>query len=150
MRVAVSPELSAFIAAKIANYAAEATELYHHWEAPEVAKFTALPLIRHWFETFGLRSNGEIVRWYTDGPEPYAGVQPVEERYNWLSALVEGARRWPELSPLLPAKPVTAVPCKCIGHEAFAPGKTSCPLCCGLRWVVVQDEAGAAHDRERK
>jgi hypothetical protein len=146
VRVAVPLELSVFIAARIANYLAEATEPYHRWEAPEVAQFAALPLIRHWAETFGLRADGEVVRWYTDLDEPYPGVRPVDERYDWLSALVEGARRWPELRAILPSRPAAAVGCRCVGHPAFDPGKLLCPECCGLRWVVAPDaEPGVAH-----
>jgi hypothetical protein len=135
MRVAVSSELSAFIAARIANFAAEATEPYQHGEAPTVAEFAALPLLRHWYETIGLRADGEMVQWHTDEPQPYPGVRPVEARYDWLSALVEGARRYPELRVLLPVRPASAVACKCAGHPQFAPGKFICPECCGLGWV---------------
>jgi hypothetical protein len=140
----VSSELSAFIAARIANYGAEATEPYHRSEAPAVAEFAALPLIRHWFETFGLRADGEIVRWHTDGDDPYPGVRPVEERYDWLSALVEGAQRYSELGALLPLRPPGARDCVCVGHPLFAPGKVLCPACCGLRWVVTPEPEPSA------
>ena len=146
MRVAVLPQVSAWIAARIANYTAEATEPYHRWEAEAVAEFAAPPLIRHWSETFGLRADGEVVRWHTDLNEPYPGVRPVEERYDWLSALVEGARRWPELRALLPARPPGARGCVCAGHSLFAPGKVLCTECCGLRWVAPDAEPGAAAD----
>ena len=139
MRVVVPPELSALISARIANYATEATEPFHRWEAPAVAAYTALPLIRHWYETYGLRADGEVVRWHTDGDHPYPGVRPVVERYDWLSALVEGARRYPELGALLPARPPGARDSVCVGHAAFAPGKVLCPECCGLRWVATPD-----------
>ncbi len=75
------------------------------------------------------------MRWHTDGPDPYPGVRLVEERYDWLSALVEGARRYPELGALLPTRSASAVTCKCTGHPAFGPGKVICPDCCGLGWV---------------
>ena len=146
MRVAVPPELSAWISARIASYPAEATEPYHRWEAPAVAEFAALPLIRHWFETFGLRADGEVVRWSTDGDAPYPGVRPVAARCDWLSALVEGARRWPELRALLPARPPAARDCACVGHPSFAPGKFLCPECCGLRWVAPDAAPGTSSD----
>lgn len=146
MRVAVPPGLSAWIAARIAHYTAEATEPYHHWEARAVAEFAALPLIRHWFETFGLRADGEVVRWSTDGHDTYPGVRPVAERYDWLSALVEGARRWPELRSVLPVRPPAARDCMCVGHPSFAPGKLLCPECCGLRWVAQDAEPHAGAD----
>jgi len=133
-RVSMSPELCTFVAAPIAAYAVEATEPYHLSEAPKVTEFAALPLIRHWFETIGLRADGEIVQWSTiDNPDPYPGVRPVENRYDWLSALVEGAR-FPELNQLLPVRGSDAVDCWCVGHAGFAPGKALCPDCCGLGW----------------
>jgi hypothetical protein len=135
LKVAVPSDLAAFIAARIAAYESEATEPYHRWESPSVAEFAALPLIRHWFETYGIRADGEIVRWSTDGPEPYSGTKPVEERYDWLSALVEGSRRYPELKALLPVRGPSAVDCQCVGLPMFAPGKGICPECCGLGWV---------------
>jgi hypothetical protein len=137
-RVILSPELSAFIAERIAHYAAEATERYHNLKAPQVAEFGALPLIRHWFETIGLRPDGEIVKWNTDGPETYEGTCPVEDRYDWLSALVAGARRYPELQELLPQRWPGAVDCRCVGIPLFAPGKVLCPECCGLGWVQAK------------
>ena len=95
---------SAWIAARIANYEAEATEPFQRWESPAVEEFATLPLIRHWYETFGLRSDGEVVGWHTGGPDAYSGVRPVESRHDWLSALVDGARRYPELLALLPKR----------------------------------------------
>jgi hypothetical protein len=135
VRVAVSSELSAWIAARIANYEAEATELYQRWEASAVKEFAALPLIRHWYETFGLRSDGEMVRWYTDGPDVYSGVRPVESRYDWLSALVDGAWRYPQLQVLIPKREAGTADCRCVGHPEFGPGRIICPECCGLGWV---------------
>jgi hypothetical protein len=140
VRIALAPTLSAWIAARIAAYADEATEAFHRCEAPAVAEFAALPLIRHWYETFGLRADGEVVRWHTDGPDAYLGVRPVETRYDWLSALVEGARRHPELRELLPVRPPSAVVCQCVNHPHFGPGKLICPECCGLGWLEPHHE----------
>jgi hypothetical protein len=136
MKVAVDSNLSAFIAARIAGYACEAMEPFHRAESSSVTEHRALPLIRHWFETYGIRADGEIVRWSTDGPEPYSGTKSVEERYDWLSALVEGSWKYPELKVLLPIRGPEAVDCQCVGQPHFAPGKVICPECCGLGWVV--------------
>ena len=139
VRVAVSPEMSAWIAARIDRYSAEATEPYQQREAPIVADFAALPLIRHWFETFGLRADGEVVRWHTDGPDPYPGIRPVDDRVDWLSAVVEGARRYPELRSLLPPREPGSVDCQCIGIPQFSSGQVICPECCDLGWVRRAD-----------
>jgi hypothetical protein len=136
VRVAVSSKMSVWIAARIDRYAAEATEPYQQWEATIVAKFAVLPLIRHWFETFGLRADGEVVRWATaDHPDPYTGIRPVDDRVDWLSALVEGARRYPELQSLLPPREPGSVDCQCVSIPLFSSGKFICPECCGLGWV---------------
>ena len=135
MRLQISPELSAFVADRIANYTAEATEPYHHWEAPDVAAYAALPLVRHWFETIALTPDGEIVKWSTDDPPAFTGALPVTERYHWLTARVDGARRYPELAPMLPVRPSGARTCRCVGQPLFAPGKMFCPECCALGWL---------------
>jgi hypothetical protein len=139
-RVAVSPELSAWIAARIAAFPAKAAEQLR-WEAPYVSEAKALPLYLGWFETIGIRADGEIVRWSTEGE--YPGVQSVEDRYVWLSSLVDASRRYPELRVLLPTRPVKAVDCRHLSHPIFAEGKVFCPECCGLGWV---DAADAEHD----
>jgi hypothetical protein len=136
MKVAVDSNLSAFIAARITGYASEATEPFHRAESSSVTEHGALPLIRHWYETYGIRPDGEIVRWSTDGPEPYSGTKAVEDRYDWLSALVEGSRRYPELKVLLPIRGPEAFDCLCVGRPLFSPGNVICPECCGLGWVV--------------
>jgi hypothetical protein len=102
-------------------------------EAAYVAEAAALPLDLGWFETVGLRADGEIVRWSTEGED--AGARPVEDRYQWLSSLVDGCRRYPELRVLLPARPAGAVDCRHLGNSLFAEGKMFCPECCGLGWV---------------
>ena len=135
-RVFVPPELSEWIAARIAAFPSEAPEPIR-WEAPFVAETAALPLYLGWLETVGIRADGEFVRWSTEGE--YPGVQTVEDRYQWLSSLVDGCRRYPELRPLLPIRPAQALDCRCLGNPLFAEGQVSCPECCGLGWVQADD-----------
>jgi hypothetical protein len=65
----------------------------------------------------------------------YSGVRPVEDRYFWLSSLVDGSRRYQPLKFLLPQRPANAVDCRHLAHPIFAEGKVFCPECCGLGWV---------------
>jgi hypothetical protein len=147
-RVAMSPELSAWIAARIAAFPSEAAEQLQ-WEESYVAEAAALPLYLGWTETIGLRADGEIVRWSTEGE--YPGVQPVEDRYLWLSALVVGCQRYPQLRVLLPSRPAGAVDCRHLSHPLFAEGKVLCPECCGLGWIYPTDtERSAATNRPRE
>ena len=129
----MSPELSAWIAARVAAFPSEASE-QSRWEAPYVAEAAAFPLYFGWIETIGIRADGEIVRWSTEGE--YAGVQSVEDRYLWLSALVIGSQRHPEFRILLPARPAGAIDCQHFQHPMFAEGKVICSKCCGLGWVL--------------
>lgn len=132
VRLAVTPEQSAWIDARVAAFPSEAAEPIR-WEAPYVSQFGALPLYLGWFETIGIRADGEILSWSTEGD--YPGTRPVEDRYLWLSALVDGARRYEALRALLPARPSDAVDCRHPGHPLFSERKISCPECCGLGWV---------------
>jgi len=141
MRLSVSAELSAFIAARIASYAAEATQPYQQSEAPAVAEFGALPLVRHWFETIGLRPDGEVVRWATDdNNDPYPGAQPVEDRAFALHALLEGALTWPQLKVLIPMRPPGAVDCKCRTIPFFVEKRVVCTACGNVGWIPPADD----------
>src|SRR5262245_8712567 len=127
MRVAVSPEVSEFIAARIAGYPAE-------WESPFVAEFAALPLYFGWGGTIGIRPDGEVICWSTEGD--YVGARPVEDRMWLMSALVAGARRYRELAALLPERPPAAIECRCRDHPLLASGQVTCGECGGVGWVV--------------
>jgi len=137
-RITVSPEVSAFIAARIAGYPSEAPERLR-WESPFVAKFAALPLYLGWTETIGIRTNGEVVRWSTE--VEYPDARPVEEAMWVLSALVVGAERYPKLRTLLPARPPDAVDCPCRNHPLLASGKVLCGHCGGVGWLPVGSRA---------
>ena len=104
------------------------------WQSAYVARFAALPLYTGWTETIGIRLDAEVVRWSTEGE--YPGVRAVEDRYLWLSALVNGSRRYEPLRALLPRRPAGAVDCPHLGHPMFDEGKLFCPECCGLGWIV--------------
>jgi hypothetical protein len=148
VRIAVPPELSAFIAARVASYPTEAPERLR-WESPFVTDFGALPLYPGWTETIGIRPDGEIVQWSTEGD--YPGLRAVEDRLWVLSALVAGAKRYPELRALLPERPAGAVDCQCRDHPLFVSGKVLCGTCGGVGWLPAESRAepSAAPDRPR-
>ncbi len=131
VRLAVTREQSAWIAARIAAFRDEAPEPIR-WETPYASEFGALPLYLGWTETIGIRADGEIVNWSTEGD--YPGSRPVEEDDIWLSALVDGARRYEGLRGLLPSRPADAIDCRCLAHPLFSEGKILCSECCGLGW----------------
>ena len=138
-RVAIPTELSAWVADRIAGFARRAPENVR-WLAPWVAEHAGLPLHIGWWDTTAIKADGEIVSWSTeDELSGYSGVRPVEDRYHWLTSLVEGSRRYEPLKSLLPSRPARAVDCRHLAHPIFAQGKVFCPECCGLGWIDQAD-----------
>jgi hypothetical protein len=138
MRFAMPPELSAFLETRIVGYAAEAPETLR-WESRFVAEFAALPLYAGWTETIGIRPDGEVIRWSTEGD--YSGVRVVEDWISVLSALVTGAKRHPELRVLLPERPPVAVDCSCRNLPLLASGQVLCGTCGGIGWLLPESRA---------
>lgn len=132
MRLAVSSELAAFIAARIARYSAEAPDRMQE-ESPFVAQFAALPLYVGWTETIGIRADGEVLSWSTEGE--YCGVRQVEDRLLVLSTLVAAVERHAELRALLPERPADAIDCQCRKHPLLASSKVLCSECGGIGWL---------------
>ena len=118
-RLPVSAEVAARITARIADYPAEAPEKLR-WLVPYVARFQALPLYIGWTETVGIRPDGELVRWSTEGD--YEGTREVEDPILARIGLVEGAKQSAEFLPLIPGRP---------------PGATTCPDCGGLGYIPL-------------
>jgi hypothetical protein len=130
--VPVPAEVSAYIAARIAAFADDTPDPLR-WLAPYVAQFAALPLYVGWTETTGLRADGRVVRWSTEGE--YTGVLDVEDPVWVRIGLVEGARRYPGLRALLPRREAGDPDCRCRAHEPFVSGRVICPECGGLGWL---------------
>lgn len=137
MRLSLSPEFSEWLKAEISDLASDTSEPL---PAEGVNAAGALPLYRGWWETIGLRPDGEIVSWSTKGD--YTGTRPVGERSVWLSALVHAAETWPELWLIVPPRPPHAIDCKHI--PPVAEGKLFCSLCCGLGWIELQEPIRSA------
>jgi hypothetical protein len=131
-RVPISAQDTRYIAERIAAFSAEAPETWQ-WLLPYVTEFAALPLYAGWTETIGLRADGEVIRWSTEGD--YAGALAVEEASWVLIALVEGARRYPELCSLLPRRGAKDRDCPCQRHALFVSNRVICSECCGLGWL---------------
>jgi hypothetical protein len=145
LRIAVSAELSAFIATRVARFAVEAPERLR-WQLPFVIQFSTIPLYLGWTETIGIRADGEVVSWSTEGE--YSGVRSVDHRTWVVPALVAGLSWYPELRALLPERPMNASDCPCRQHPLLASGKFLCGACGGLGWLPPSAaEPGAPADR---
>jgi hypothetical protein len=124
--------VAAFITDRVRQFAVEAPAQVR-WLAPFVAEFGALPVYLGWIETIGIRPDGEVIRWSTEGE--YPGARPVEDRTWLMTGLVEGSRRYAELLPLVPVRVPDADDCQCRGHPLFAAGRVICGTCGGLGWL---------------
>lgn len=138
-RVIVSEDVSAIIKARIVGFPVESDERIR-WLSQSVAEFGALPLYLGWADIIGIRPDGEIVSWNTEGD--YVGVRPVVDRTWIVSALVEGVRRYPELRAVLPEREPGAVDCPCHQHPLVTSGKVICGECGGIGWLPAQRPAG--------
>lgn len=133
----LSPTLSqrAFIAARIAEFAAEAAPA-QQWLEPFVREHVALPLYLGWTETIAIRPNGDLVTWSTEGE--WSGIRPVRD-FSWAAcAVVRGAERYPELRTLIPVRPPQgAIDCpQCGGRGLAGCGRPDLDCECGnLGWV---------------
>jgi hypothetical protein len=96
-----------------------------------------LPLYFGWFATLGIRPDASFVRW--DHEENPDVVRPLDEPYWQRLAIGQGAKRYPELTALIPPRTPDAVDCEpCKGT-----GEIILPIVCkcgGLGWVVPGED----------
>src|SRR5271168_4579105 len=100
-RLPVAAGTSEYIARCIGAFRDEVPEQLR-WQSQYVAEFAALPLYIGWTETIGLRADGEIVRWSTEGE--YPGLRSVEDQVWVRAGLVEGSKQYPGLKCLIPER----------------------------------------------
>jgi hypothetical protein len=135
-RVPLSPAVARLIAGRVARFPVDAPDRLK-WLVGYVAEFGALPLYVGWTETIGIQTDGQFIRWSTEGE--YAGALPLEDT-NWVvPALVIGVEWYPELRSLLPRRGPEAVDCPCRAHPLLASGKLLCGECGGLGWLPRPD-----------
>jgi hypothetical protein len=137
-RVEVTEDEFAYIVARVESFASEAAADWH-WQGDFVKQFAALPLFLGWTETLGIRPDGSLIRWSTEGE--YAGVRPIDRQVDVNLALIHGARRHPKRVRLVPRPPSDAIVCtQCHGTGRVAVFDD--PLICacgGAGWVVAAE-----------
>ncbi|MBK7582659.1 MAG: hypothetical protein IPI67_20985 [Myxococcales bacterium] len=136
-RISVEPEAREFIAERIARFKTEAPQELQ-WQTEYVRTNQALPLYIGWTETFAIRPDGDLVRWSTEGEWP--GVRPLDGAIWINSALVQGAKRYPQLKSLIPDRSTDARTCDDCGGTGTiggVPGPFDNVVCrCGgIGWL---------------
>jgi hypothetical protein len=79
------------------------------WLKPMVRRYHFLPLYLGWLATLGIRPDGSFIRW--DHDEDPEHVRPLDDAFWQRMALCQGAKKYPELAPLIPDRPPHAVEC---------------------------------------
>jgi hypothetical protein len=126
---------SAFVAERIARYASERADA-HDWMVPYVGKYRILPLYIGWVETIGIMPDGAIRKFSADGPHSgYEGLRVEEQSGLVLGSLVLGARKYPQLQTIVPARPDNALTCEdCAGVAEHFPSMIC--SCGGVGWRI--------------
>jgi hypothetical protein len=130
-RIQLSSQDSVYIADRIATFAEDYPELTQHTNAIEL---NALPLYFDWTGAIGIRPDGAIVDWDYDNLS--AGAREVTDPLWVHTALVSGAKRYPLLQHLIPARQVDAVTCDACGGLGYLPKWPNVVCWCGgLGWL---------------
>jgi hypothetical protein len=138
-RVRVEKPEADCIAALIRAFAAEAPEELQG-EVPYVAQFQALPVHVGWTATIGIRPDGTLIMWSTEGE--FEGAREVEEGVFVRVALMEAVRRFPDLRDLVPPRPPGARTCEQCGGVGHLPGIPGIYCYCGGFGWVEEGEPG--------
>ena len=106
------------------------------WLIPAVRQHRFLPVYLGWTAVLGIRPDGTLVEWlHEDSPET---VRPIQHPFWCRLALCQGARKYPALKPLIPARPVDAVQCDgCSGTGIIGALPTMICKCGGLGWLIA-------------
>jgi hypothetical protein len=132
-----SPELAARIQGWIAELEAES---FGAWPIRVCRdELNALPILSNIVYLWALRPDGTVLCM-----DHEAAFHPTESETDSLTiyaALVNGARRHPELAELIPPPPAGARPCSSCGGTGLQAQEgsdydTSCYGCSGLGWVI--------------
>jgi len=142
--MSLAPELSAEIEARIAAIIKEPPSRQTE-SAQVVAQLHFLPLFLDWGGCWGIRPDGEIIALLWDAPEDWH-----VEREAWKRnfAIYQGSKKYPELAPLVPSRPLnarTCPGCKGTGRCDFRRGyehlsETIVCGCGGLGWFPPSEK----------
>jgi hypothetical protein len=149
-RVKLSPALSAFVTEMVARYPDGSDPRPAFYLTPYVEKHGILPLFLHWTEAVGLMPDGTVrMFWTGDGPpgDPgYEGLRKLDEGqrkvdagWNFLLALIEGARAYPALQAVVPARPDYMRTCPvCLGSGRLPEEPVQLCNCHGFGWALCE------------
>ena len=130
--------MSKVIEARIAEFLA-ADDPKLEWMKPAVRQHGFLPLYVGWVAAFGLRPDGSFVRWdhETDG----MNMRPLRDAFWQRMAICQGVKKYPELRPLIPERPLSAQTCSACGGTGHVSGAAQIICQCGgVGWIFPGEE----------
>jgi len=147
-RVDLSPKLSAFVAERIAQYPGSAENT--QYLDPYVEKFGILPMLTDWTDAIGILPDGAVRMFCTDSSWSggYEGLRKLDEGqrkvdsgWNFLLAVLEGARKYPLLGSIVPALPDYMETCTvCLGSGRRLDEPVHLCDCRGLGLIIQREE----------
>lgn len=131
MRVAIQGRINELLASRDNRIA---------WVKPAVRQHGFLPLHLGWVAVLGICPDGSFVRWDHDAQPPV--VQPLDDPYWERMAICQGVREYPELAPLVPARPESAQTCPDCGGSGEVTGLPLVCQCGGAGWIIPGERRG--------
>jgi hypothetical protein len=111
---------------------------------PAVRRWNFLPLYCGWLSILGIRPDLSFVRWdIEDDPDV---IKRLPEAFLQRLALCQGAKKYPELRALIPARPPDAVTCEDCKGLGDMPGLPTFVCSCGGCGWLVPGESRARGD----
>jgi hypothetical protein len=138
--LSLSVTQSTTIQSLIDDYPGSLPESFHH-HARYAKHYNALPLSIHWMEITAIDAKGDVFMWSDEGQ--FDGLRPIQETKILHQSLVDGAKRHPELSFLIPARPMHAADCDCCGGTGVFPVPRYEAVVCkcgGVGWLAVDGQ----------
>lgn len=132
-------ELASRIGFRIEEYLSTHDERFV-WAFAAVQRLKFLPLYFGWTALLGIRSDASLVRW--DHDDDREVIHELRDPFLCRMTLVAGAKEYPELRALVPARTAESVTCdSCAGTGQLAglPGSVIC-LCGGLGWLIPGEQ----------
>jgi hypothetical protein len=133
----IPPSVGAFIRERVLNFEKEVRP-QDESEIPHVVEHGGLPLYRGWTETLAIRPDGTLVKWSTD---EWPGAKEFNDPVWIKVAVTQGAKLYPELLPIVPQRPSSAMTCEaCDGtgdplHQNERLRGTVVCSCGGVGWL---------------
>jgi hypothetical protein len=130
----IPPDIAEWLTRRIEEFVRDNNE--PEYLRPLVSRYSVLPLYIGWTGFYGLRTDGEILLVDTDnGNEPVVETDALKQRI----ALFQGAKKYREIEPLFPRRPVASRDCPhCLETGKYEFFSGAIYYCGGCGWIEFE------------